>query len=143
MFQDEFQEGIRQGAQVRHGEVSFPDLLDGFMRGDFGKTSCEEKSEPPFDIEVIGKRDKKFPSLFQYSMKFPDGIERILRMLDPVKTEKVIKGVVSVREGTVKITDIELELGNRKVRGIDITTGDFKSHLPQPIRHNPCSARNV
>jgi hypothetical protein len=143
MLQDEFQERIRQGAQVRHGEVSFPDLPDGFMRGDFGKTSCEEKSEPPFDIEVIGKGDKEFPSLLQHPMKFPDGIEGILRMLDPVKTEKVIKGVVSVRKGTVKITDIELEPWNRKVRGIDITTGDFKSYLPQPIRHNPCSARDV
>jgi hypothetical protein len=129
VLQDEFQDRVSQGTEVSHGEVPFPDRLETFMGRDFRETPGEEKAEPPFDIQIIGKGDKEFPSLLQHSMKFTDGIKRILRMFDPVETDEVIKRMVSVRKGTVEITDIELELRNRKIRGIDITTGDVESDL--------------
>lgn len=125
---------------MSHAEIPLPDVFDNFVGWNFGRGAGEKETNPALYVKKVRCGNENFPAFFQYSLKFPDGIGRIFRMFNSLQTDQVIKGVVCIGEGLVQITNVYLQIRDRKKRGLisqqDTSNPIFRSRsakMPVPV----------
>jgi len=64
-----------------HPEIIKTVFPQSLREWDLGKKACNEKPQPPLNIQIVGKRDAKLSSILQYPEEFTNGVERIFQML--------------------------------------------------------------
>ena len=97
------------------------------------KLPVKKKTNPALNVEEVRCGNENFSALFQDPLKFPNGIGRILCMLDPLQTDHVIKGIICIRERLVQIANFHLQIRDRKKRRVDIAARHLEPHLPQSV----------